>query len=150
MPNDDFVWTVRTFIYQHFAATTRAPGLGEIARHFGLSAGQAGETLTALHEKHALFLEPGTLDIRIANPFSAIPTPFEVEADGKRYWANCAWDSFGIPAALHATEAAIRSVCAHSGAPLSLSVKQGRAVSSGEVVHFLVPFQRWYEDMTFT
>ena len=37
----------------------------------------------------------------MANPFSAVPTPYRVQADGRSWFANCAWDAFGICAALH-------------------------------------------------
>jgi hypothetical protein len=150
MSTSDFIWAVRTFIYNHFVATARAPRVAEIAQHFDLSPDAAGEALVALNEQHVLFLEPGTLDIRIANPFSAVPTPFEVEVNGRRYWANCAWDSFGIPAALHADAASIFSECAHTHAPLQIRLQHGEVQDTHAVIHFLVPFQHWYEDMVFT
>jgi hypothetical protein len=43
-----------------------------------------------LDARHAIFLEPGTAQIRMATPFSAVPTPFTVTAEGITYWANCA------------------------------------------------------------
>ena len=147
---ETLLWAVRTFVYERFATTARAPSIGDIAQNFDLTLEQAGQRLRALHDQHALFLEPGALAIRMANPFSAVPTAFEVEVNHKTYQANCAWDSFGVVAALGAGEANIRSVCAHSGAALSVSVRQGQAVSAGEVIHFLVPFRQWYRDIIFT
>lgn len=150
MSTPDFIWNVRAQIYAHFVATARAPLAADLARHFGRPVGEIEAALGALDAQHALFLEPGTHTIRIANPFSAVPTGFEVEAFGRNYWANCAWDAFGIPAALHAPEAVIRAQCAHSGAPLTLRLAGGEVVCAEEVIHFLVPFDRWYEDMVFT
>jgi len=144
------LWPVRTFIYQHFAATTRAPDLIAIQQHFGLGAEAVVDLLNALHAIHALFLDPGTTNIRIANPFSAVPTPFEAEVNGKRYWANCAWDSFGVIAALQATEGAIHATCAQSGAPLHLQIHRGEVVETATMIHVLVPFQQWYENMVYT
>jgi hypothetical protein len=148
--DDNFIWQVRAFIYEHFVKTTCAPRVTDIAENLGLTTEQATQVLLALHEKHAIFLEPGTVNIRIANPFSAIPTPFRVDIHGQTYVANCAWDCFGIVAALHASEASIYSTCAHSGADLHLRVTQDSVSSNGEVVHFLVPFQNWYDDLVFT
>jgi hypothetical protein len=146
--NDSLIWAVRAFVYDHFAATARAPDLEAVARHAGLTLEQAGEILAALHDRHALFLEPGTRLIRQASPFSAIRTSFEVEVNGRTYRANCAWDCFGVAAAEDAT---IRSACAHTGQALQLGVRQGRVVEAGQVViHFLVPFRWWYEDIIFT
>jgi hypothetical protein len=31
------------------------------------------------------------------NPFSAVETPHRVEAGGRSWFANCAWDALGIP-----------------------------------------------------
>ena len=150
MTDDDFIWQVRAFVYGWFAGQARAPGVADIAEHFDISARQADEALIALHEKHALFLKPGTVDIRMANPFSAIPTSFVVKVQEITYWANCAWDCFGIVAALHALQASIESVCAASGDRLHLEINAGQVSGAGAVVHFLVPFRRWYDDLVAT
>jgi len=53
-----------------------------------------------LHDAHALVLWPDRKQVRMLNPFSAVPTAHRVRA-GKRWWyGNCAWDAFGICAAL--------------------------------------------------
>ncbi|GIK42656.1 MAG: hypothetical protein BroJett011_64890 [Chloroflexota bacterium] len=147
--DENLVWAVRAFVYEHFVATTRPPTVAETASHFHLRPDQVAALYQDLHQRHALFLEPNTLTIRMANPFSAISTPFQVHAQGKLYWANCAWDSLGIPAALH-SGARIETQCAESGQPVSLEVQQGRVVDHGELIHFLVPFRHWYDDLVFT
>jgi len=145
----DLIWQVRTFIYRAFAATTQPPDVQTVARHFQLSPQEVEAVYLELDSRHAFFLEPGTLDIRIANPFSATPTDFVVEANGKRYWANCGWDALGIPAALH-TDARVTAACAYSGEPIVFDIQNGRLAPTTAVVHFVVPFSRWYEDMVFT
>jgi hypothetical protein len=100
------------FVY-HFADTTLPPSVDVTATHFNISTDEAGEYYKELHNHHAFFLEPETLTVRMANPFSGIPTDFKVHADGKTYYANCAWDMLGIPAALHA-DAVIEAVCTES------------------------------------
>lgn len=148
--DNQLLWRVRTFIYEHFATATRAPDLLTIAQQFDLSTEQATTILNALHDIHALFLDPGTTNIRIANPFSGVPTPFEVDVNGKRYWANCAWDSFGVIAALQATDGVIHATCAHSNTPLQLQIHQGEVVDTTAIIHILVPFREWYQNMVFT
>ncbi len=145
----DLLWQVRTFIYRAFAETTQPPDIRDVARHFQLGREDLEAVYRELDNRHAFFLEPGTLDIRIANPFSAVPTDFVVEANGKRYWANCGWDALGIPAALHA-DARITATCAQSDAPIEFTVQNGTLAPTSAVVHFVVPFSRWYEDMIFT
>ena len=146
---DDLIWTVRAYVYQHFAETTLAPTVADIAAHFQLSDAEAIEVLDELHARHALFLEPGTHDIRIANPFSAVPTDFVVQAQGRDYYANCAWDALGIAAALH-SDAVINATYAEDDAPITFTLRDGQVQHPSAVVHLLVPFQHWYDDMVFT
>lgn len=148
--DDTLLWPARAFIYEHFALTARAPAAADLARHFDITLPDAESLLQALHERHALFLEPGTTNILIADPFSAVPTPNEVVIDGRLYWSPCAWDTFGIVAALHAASAEIGATCAATGVPLRLRVVAGQALGAGEIVHFLLPFQRWYDNLVFT
>ena len=147
--DENLLWQIRTFIYEHFAATTQPPTVDVTAAHFQLSSEQAAVYYKELDQRHALFLEPHTLNIRIANPFSAVPTTFRVKAQGKTYWANCAWDALGIPAAL-GCDATVETTYAEDGLPLVVEVSQGQVVSPGTIVHFLVPFHQWYEDMVNT
>jgi hypothetical protein len=122
------------------------------AAYFNISTEEAGAFYKELHNRHALFLEPGTLTIRMANPFSGIPTDFKVHANGKTYFANCAWDMLGIPAALH-TDAVIEAVCTESNESVQLEIKNGNiapAASSDLLVHFPLPFSHWYDDLVFT
>jgi len=54
------LWDIRAFVYRHFADTTRAPSLDEIAGRFALTHEEAATAYEALHAHHALFLTPGT------------------------------------------------------------------------------------------
>ena len=149
MTDNSLLWQVRHFIYNHFAETTRPPSVEDTAAHFNISTKEAGALYQELHDCHALFLEPGTLTVRMANPFSAVPTDFEVHANGRTYFANCAWDMLGIPAALH-SDAVIEAGCTESNDSVRLEVKDGRVTSHELLVHFPLPFSRWYDDLTFT
>ena len=159
--NESLLWQVRAFVYNHFADTTYAPSVEVTARHFNIEIGEASAIYRDLHNRHAFFLEPGTLAIRMANPFSGVPTDFKVHANGKTYFANCAWDMLGIPAALH-TDAVIEAVCTESNDTVQLEIRDGRIYAQGGIppagdgglsefrVHFPLPFARWYDDLTFT
>jgi hypothetical protein len=143
------LWEMRLFVYQHFAETRRAPRIEEAASHFGLSHDEASATYEELHRRHAFYLKPGTHEILMANPFSGVETAFRVHANGKTYFANCAWDSLGIPAALH-TDARVEAACAQSGEAIEVRVTNQQVQLSGALVHFLVPFRDWYDDLSFT
>ncbi len=146
---DDEIWQIRHFIYQHFGETTRAPSADETAARFQLTHEQAVAAYEELHRRHTLYLRPGTHQILMANPFSGVETEFKVHANGRTYFANCAWDTLGIPAALH-TEAEIAASCAQSGEQVRLYVSHGQVHGSEALVHFLIPFREWYDDLAFT
>jgi hypothetical protein len=147
--DDNTLWDIRAFVYRHFADTTHAPSVEETADAFALTPREAASAFQALHARHALFLNPGSHDILMANPFSNIDTPFRVHVGGKTYFANCAWDSLGIPAALR-RDADVEAACAHSGESIKLQVREGQISESDVLVHFLVPFERWYDNLVFT
>jgi hypothetical protein len=145
----NLLWQVRAFVYSHFADTTHAPSVDETAQHFNISNEEAGEIYKELHTRHAFFLEPDTLSIRMANPFSGIPTDFKVHANGKTYFANCAWDMLGIPAALY-SDASIEAICTESYEMVQLEIRDGKVTNGELLVHFPLPFARWYDDLVFT
>jgi hypothetical protein len=147
--DESLIWDVRAFIYKHFADTTRPPQAEDAAAHFGLTQEETAAVYEELHRRHAIFLRPGTQKIQMAWPFSAVETPFKVHANHKTYFANCAWDSLGIPAALHA-DAEIEAACSQSGDPIHLRVAGGQIHGSDALVHFLIPFKDWYNDLPFT
>jgi hypothetical protein len=102
-----------------------------------------------LHDAHALVLEPGTCEIRMANPFSAVATPHVVEAAGRSWYANCAWDAFGIPAAL-GVDGHVESRCPCCERPIAIAVESRTPVPDADAVHFLLPARRWWDDIVFT
>ena len=77
----------------------------------------------------------------MANPFSGIPTDFKVHADGKTYYANCAWDMLGIPAALHC-DAVIEAVCTESNESVQLEIKDGKITKSSAITRAFPPALR--------
>ena len=147
--DENKLWEMRAFIYQHFAETTRPPRVEETASRFALTQGEAASAYEELHRNHAMYLKPGTHEILMANPFSGVETPFKVHANGKTYFANCAWDSLGIPAALQ-TEAEVEAACAQSGEAIRLRVREQQVRGSDALVHFLIPFRKWYDDLLST
>lgn len=147
---DNLDWMVRTAVYGFIVDHEHPPTVEDMAALLGMTPERAALAFQRLNHRHALFLEPGTLTIRMAHPFSAVPTPFRVRADGHAYWANCAWDMLGIPAALH-TDAEIEAHYADAAnTPVTLSVSGGQVYGHGEVVHFSLPFQHWYDDLVRT
>jgi hypothetical protein len=147
--DESLVWDVRQFIYTHLTQTERPPTIAETAAHFRISLDHAARLYQELHDRHAIFVDPQTAKIRMANPYSAVPTRFRVFAGGHAYWANCAWDALGIPAMLGA-DARIAASCADNDQPIALAIRNGQLEGDNAVVHFPLPFARWYDDLVFT
>jgi hypothetical protein len=146
----DFDTTVKLHIYKVIAETTRAPTSVEVAAALNCSAAEVEAAFHGLYQKRLLVLEPGDPSrIRMAPPFSGIETPFLVEVGGKSYYANCAWDALGIPAALHA-DGDIKASDAFTGEAMSLEVRNGRPTQEPCVIHFAVPAAQWWDDIIYT
>ena len=141
---------IRNRVYASFVRTGNAPAPAEIAAALGLAEDEVADAYRRLHNAHALVLQPGTTEIRMLNPFSAVETPHRVEAGGRSWFANCAWDALGIPAALH-TDGVVSSACPDCGEPLELDVRDGKLVDGADLlVHFVVSARRWWDDIAFT
>lgn len=145
----DFNAQVKLAVYRHFAESGRAPAVEALAGSLGVTAREIKQSFVELRAVRVLYLEPDGVTIRMAPPFSGIPTQHTVRAGGIEYFANCAWDVLGIPAALH-KEAAIRSVCGQTGEPLALEVGLAGPGPSAWVFHSLVRAAAWWKDIVFT
>jgi hypothetical protein len=102
-----------------------------------------------LHDQHALVLNPATNEIRMLNPFAAAPTAHRVRASGRWWYANCAWDAFGICAALHA-DGRIETSCADCGELLAIEVRKGQPDSKTLWFHSIVSAAHWWDDIIYT
>ena len=140
---------IRNLTYRQFVEQGRAPTSAEIAATVGVDADEIHTTWQRLHAAHAIVLDTATGAIRMAHPFSAVPTTFRVHAGGRSWYANCAWDAFGICAALH-TDGRIETACADCGDPLLCDVRERRPDNSALLFHCLVPATAWWDDIVFT
>jgi len=150
MPELDLDTKVKLAIYEITAETGRVPNSSHVSRKIDIDETGAVAAFGRLHAKRLLLPEPGDPSrIRMAPPFSGVPTKFPVEANGKQYYANCVWDAYGIAAALH-SDAISRASDGHTGEPLTLEVKNGAPVLEPYVAHFAVPAAHWWDDLVFT
>ena len=146
---DELDLGVRNATYRLFAEHGRAPSAVDVATDVRLDVPTVIEAWRRLHDAHALVLQPDRAELRMANPFSAVPTAFRVEAGGRWWDANCAWDAFGVCAALH-TDGRIETTCADCGQPLQIEVR-GEAPDRDDLLfHCLVPAAGWWDDIGFT
>ena len=136
-------------IYRHFAETGQRPSVEVVAERVRSDVSSVREAFLTLRAQRVLVLEPDGVSIRMAPPFSGVPTQHVVIVDDTKYFANCAWDSFGIPAALH-RPAQVRSRCEQSAEQLNLEIGLEGPPSCSWLFHCLVPAARWWDDIVFT
>ena len=140
---------LRALTYSLLVELGRAPTAAEVADGADSALDEVLSGWRRLHDHHALVLNPATLEIRMANPFSAVPTAYRVHADGRWWYANCAWDAFGICAALH-TDGRIETSCPDCGEALNVELREERPSDESLLFHCLVPAARWWDDIVFT
>lgn len=136
-------------IYRHFAKTGQRPSLEVVAESVGSDISGVRQAYVRLRAQRVLVLEPDGVSIRMAPPFSGAPTQHLVIVDDTKYFANCAWDSFGIPATLH-RPGWVHSRCEQSGEPLSLEIALDGPLPCNWLFHCLVPAAKWWDDIVFT
>lgn len=145
----DFDIQVKLAIYAHFADITSAPTIAQVAARVTAADADVRDAFQRLFRNRVLVLEPDGATIRMAPPFSGVPTQHVTVVGSKSYFANCAWDGLGILAALHA-EGYVRSRCEQTLEPLRLHVGRDGPEPEPCVIHFAVPAALWWRDIVFT
>jgi len=140
---------VKLAVYEHFAAVGKRPSVAEVAARVAIEPPEVRRAFGRLRARRVLVLEADGESIRMAPPFSGVPTQHRVTAGGLSYYANCAWDALGIPAALH-LPAVVHSRCEQSLEPLELVISDRGPGASDWLFHSLVPAAKWWDDIVFT
>jgi hypothetical protein len=141
---------VRRLVFAGFAAAGAPPTPAEIAAALGLPADEVLRRLGALHDQHQLVLGPGRDAVRMAHPFSAAPMAFVLRApsDDRLWWGGCAWDSFGIVAAL-GEELEITTRCPGCGETITFLAGPSTPPPV-LVVRLPRPAREWWDDVVAT
>ena len=143
----DFDTRVKLAVYRHFADAASAPTVAQVAASVTASETDVRGALARLFRNRVLVLEWD--EIRMAPPFSGVPTQHVVVTGERSYTANCAWDALGVLAALH-VEGEVHSRCEQSLEPLRLKVGRGGPEPEPCVIHFAVPAAHWWRDIVYT
>jgi hypothetical protein len=146
MPSDI---EVRAAIYDYALREGRIPLASDVSAMLEMTTPDVEAAFARLAEAHVLVLQESG-EILMANPFSAVPTPFVVEARGRTYWGNCIWDGLGIIAMLGEDGRVVTS-CPDCNEAIGVEVQGGELVSpNAGVVHFSVPAARWWDNIRYT
>lgn len=143
---------VRLRLYELFVEQGKCPLKAEIARGLGSSVVEVEKVFAELAAAHMLVLQPGG-EVLMANPLSAVPTPFVVEtgASGntRTWYGNCIWDALGIIAMLH-NDGSILASCGCCGESMRVEVRSGKAMGRlPGIVHFALRARQWWDDIVF-
>ena len=143
-----FDYEVRRYVYDHAMNEGLPPTVAETASALSTRLDDVGVSLQRLADGHILVLQKGTGEILMANPFSAVPTPFLVRAGDSSWYGNCIWDAMGIPAMLQ-QDAAIEASCGCCGTAMHLAVADGSLEEAPGIAHFAIPAAHWWDDIVF-
>ena len=127
------------------------PSLAEVAARVAAPEPEVVASFERLGAARAMILRPGTTEILSFNPFASRPTDFRIRAGGRDWSALCAWDAFGVVAALR-TDGVVLGRCADiCGVPLEVRLA-GDAIGAldGVVMQFGLPAREWWKDIVFT
>jgi hypothetical protein len=150
---DDFKNRVRVRLYQMFLELGRCPSSAEVAGALRCAVSEVAMAFQELAAAHMLVLQPGSGEVLMANPLSAVPTPFVVEthadAKPKSWYGNCIWDALGVIAMLQCDGRVLAS-CGCCGESMTVSVHKGEVEAKPPgVAHFAIPAKRWWDDIVF-
>jgi len=140
---------LRNATYALVVGLGRAPTSTEVAAELRRTTGEVLGGWRQLHDAHALVLNGAGDELRMANPFSAVPTAYRVHCAGRWWYGNCAWDAFGIGAAL-SRPARVECSCPDCGEAMGWEVEGAAVEPSGALFHCLLPAARWWDDIVFT
>ena len=141
---------VRLHLYERFLSLGSPPTAAETAEALAIPRNEAEEAYRRLEQGHVIVLAPGTTNVWMANPLSAVPTRFRVVTDdGRSWWGNCVWDALGI-LAMVGSDGAVDTSCPDCGERIELRIEDGELQPVDAVIHFAVPAARWWENIAFT
>jgi hypothetical protein len=137
---------VRASVFELLVAGSLVLTPSELAVTTGLTIDTVAESLVRLSVEHRLVLSAEGDRVVMAHPFSSIPTNYQSQIGDCTWWANCAWDAFGVLVLLGDG----RVVATPPGRAESVwTVREGVVAPDG-LVHFVVPARRFWDDIEFT
>jgi hypothetical protein len=125
--------------------TGHAPTLDRLSSLAELSEERTEAVLRTLERMHGVILVPNSTRIWSLHPFALNPTAFWVRTANGGWWANCAWCSLGIYAALK-EDVNIATFEGGEGKPLDFAVEAGKASHPELLMHFPYPPECWWDN----
>jgi hypothetical protein len=139
---------VRRLVYEGAISRCTIPTQDELASAMGASNEEVAQALGALADSHMLVLQRDSGEVLMANPFSAVPTPFVVRIGERSWWGNCIWDAMGI-AAMVGADAEVDASCGCCGTSMKLQIPCDCRDEDSRVAHFAIPAAHWWDDIVY-
>ncbi len=130
---------------RHVIDNGHAPTIAEVATGACAQASEIEKALGELNAMHGVILVPGSTQIWSLHPFALMPSAFWVTAGANGWWANCAWCSLAIGAALQ-QDVDIHTADGAEGDPLRFSIRGGVSSRPEVLMHFPEPPERWWNN----
>jgi Alkylmercury lyase len=140
--------TVRHLVYDHTMKQGAPTTIVQTVAALTSEEAVVRDSFHRLADAYMLVLQRDNGEILMANPFSAVPTPFLVTAGEQSYYGNCIWDAMGIPAMLK-LDGRIETSCGCCRTAMHLEIKQSALLGAEGIVHFAVPAAHWWDDVVF-
>jgi hypothetical protein len=141
---------LRHRVYLALAAGQQAPQASSLAADLGAGLPDVREGLERLHAAHALVLDAATREVRMAMPFSNVPTAYRVDSGHLSWYANCAWDSLSLVRLLKLRDARIVDQGSIGREGRTLRVLAGELLQRDGVISLPLPAWQWWDDIVFT
>jgi hypothetical protein len=139
----------RLALYGAFVEEGEPPSAMQLADRLDASPEEAEAALRRLHDQGVIVLMPGTTEVWMAPPLSAVATGFRVETARGEFWGNCIWDGLGTISML-GVDGTVETRCPDCDKPMTLRVENGQLVQGDGLAHFAVPAAHWWDNIGFT
>lgn len=136
-------------ILNSLVETGTAPTIAEMQQHFAVDTSAMTEALVSLQDYHGVVLHPKSKEVWVMHPFSTAPTNFFIRSGHCCWWGNCAWCALGA-AALLKRDLTITTTSGGEDQQLILNIKAGEIDNQKLFVHFPIPMQQAWDNVTYT
>jgi hypothetical protein len=142
---------VRIAIARSIKTRGKIPTIAAVAADMGRDIATVDASFARMIEGHVFIPRRDSHEIYAYTPFCVGPTDFFVTAAGRVWFGICAWDAFGIPAAL-GEPGVIETHCADCGESLVVEVDAdgGTDVQTWTVMQVGVPAIEFWKDIYLT
>jgi hypothetical protein len=151
MPEAERDREVRIAIARSIKTKGRIPTIAAVANDLGQDVATVDASFARMIEGRVFIPKRGSNEIYAYNPFCAERTDYFVTAAGRIWFAICAWDALGIPAAL-GQDGVVETHCADCDESLVVEVDANGAteVQTWTVMQVGVPAREFWKDIYFT